>query len=185
MASKDDSLIDAVHEAYWTIRSQVCTFPESPTLPFGVSARAVMSVQVDPNLMKANQVTLDAVTEAPRTRWTSASAVHEFIRDWSRRVYRSRRWPTPERPTCAAIVAPADLARAVCKPLTAHWFLPHRPDRPRERGPPALVGDAVVGEGPGLLFVIEKLPGANTLQTISGVRDAFKRPAARPAKHHL
>jgi Cu/Ag efflux pump CusA len=41
-----------------------------------------------------------------------------------------------------------------------------------------LIGDAVSDQGPGLLLVIEKFPGANTLQVTRGVEDALE--AMRP-----
>jgi CzcA family heavy metal efflux pump len=36
-----------------------------------------------------------------------------------------------------------------------------------------LIGDAVVGDGAGLLLVVEKFPGANTLEVTKGVEDAL------------
>src|SRR5207245_11560097 len=44
--------------------------------------------------------------------------------------------------------------------------------------PQPLIGDAVLGDGPGLLLVIEKFPEANTLDTTHGVDEAIK--ALRP-----
>ena len=41
-------------------------------------------------------------------------------------------------------------------------------------GPQPLIGDAVVNDGPGLLLVVEKLQGANTLEVTKGVEDALK-----------
>ncbi|MEA2389971.1 MAG: hypothetical protein QOK31_80, partial [Solirubrobacteraceae bacterium] len=40
-------------------------------------------------------------------------------------------------------------------------------------GHPALIGDGVVNGGPGLLMVVEKFPGANTLAVTRGVDDAM------------
>jgi multidrug efflux pump subunit AcrB len=40
-------------------------------------------------------------------------------------------------------------------------------------GPPPLIGDAVVNGKTGLLLVIEKAPGANTLEVTNGVKDAL------------
>src|SRR5919112_2030183 len=41
-------------------------------------------------------------------------------------------------------------------------------------GPQPLIGDAVVGSGPGLLLVLEKSPNANTLKVTKGVDEAIK-----------
>ena len=36
-----------------------------------------------------------------------------------------------------------------------------------------LIGDALTNDGPGLLLVVEKFPGANTLEVTRGVEDAL------------
>jgi CzcA family heavy metal efflux pump len=41
-------------------------------------------------------------------------------------------------------------------------------------GPQPLIGDAVVGSGPGLLLVLEKSPDANTLKVTKGIDEALK-----------
>ena len=45
-------------------------------------------------------------------------------------------------------------------------------------GHPPLIGDAVVNDGPGLLLIVEKFPGANTLEVTRGVEEALD--ALRP-----
>ena len=40
---------------------------------------------------------------------------------------------------------------------------------------PALVGDAVVNDGPGLLLIVEKFPSANTLEVTRGVEEALEQ----------
>src|ERR1700694_2468691 len=64
MASKDDSLIALSMEAYWTITARLLHVPGVANVAIWGERPAVMSVQVDPNLMKANHVALDAVMEA-------------------------------------------------------------------------------------------------------------------------
>ena len=44
---------------------------------------------------------------------------------------------------------------------------------PVVEGHPPLVGDAVVNDGPGLLLIVEKFPGANTLEVTHGVEKAL------------
>jgi CzcA family heavy metal efflux pump len=53
-------------------------------------------------------------------------------------------------------------------------------------GPPPLIGDAVVNGKTGLLLVIEKAPGANTLDVTNGVKDALNdlRPGLGGMKIH-
>ena len=114
MASKHHSWITLSMEAYWTIRARLLHVPGVANVAIWGERPAVMSVQVDPNLMKANQVTLDAVMEATansvdlgKLLFTNSSVIGRggFIE-----VADGQRL---ERPTCALpIVAPADLARA-------------------------------------------------------------------------
>ena len=71
------------------------------------------------------------------------------------------------------IVTPDDLAQVAGR----------APQRPRASGSatsptsstghPPLFGDAVINDGPGLLLVVEKLPGANTLDVTKGVEEAL------------
>src|SRR5215469_7377512 len=44
-------------------------------------------------------------------------------------------------------------------------------------GYPPLAGDAVIGGGPGLMMVIEKFPGANTIDVTNGIDKAFAQLA--------
>src|SRR3977135_1164224 len=61
MSSKDDWLIRLSMEAFWTIRARVLQVPGVANLAIWGERPAVMSVQVDPTLMSAKHVTLDAV----------------------------------------------------------------------------------------------------------------------------
>ena len=50
-------------------------------------------------------------------------------------------------------------------------------------GYPPLIGDAVINGGPGLMIVVEKFPGANTLEVTNGIDKALAAHGARPARH--
>ena len=45
-----------------------------------------------------------------------------------------------------------------------------------------LIGDAVVNDSDGLLLVVEKFPGANTLEVTKGVEDALDKLAPGPLR---
>ena len=47
---------------------------------------------------------------------------------------------------------------------------------------PPLIGDAVIKNGNGLMLVIEKFPGANTLEVTRGVDQALAELQPRPAR---
>ena len=49
-----------------------------------------------------------------------------------------------------------------------------------------LIGDAIVnGSDDRLLLVVEKFPGADTVEVTSGVEDALERAAARSLRHEV
>jgi CzcA family heavy metal efflux pump len=174
MSSKDDSLIALSMEAFWTIRARLLHVPGVANVAIWGERPAVLSVQVDPKLMKSNHVTLDAVMEATansvdlgKLLFTSSSVIGRggFIE-----VPAGSRLGIQH---ILPIVTPADLARASVQAINGSVVQLGQIAQIKEDHP-LLVGDAVVGEGPGLLFVIEKLPGANTLETIKGVEDAIR-----------
>jgi CzcA family heavy metal efflux pump len=174
MSSKDDSLIALSMEAFWTIRARLLHVPGVANVAIWGERPAVLSVQVDPKLMKSNHVTLDAVMEATansvdlgKLLFTSSSVIGRggFIE-----VPAGQRLGIQH---ILPIVTPADLARASVQAINGSVVQLGQIAQIKEDHP-LLVGDAVVGEGPGLLFVIEKLPGANTLETIKGVEDAIR-----------
>src|SRR4030088_1892507 len=113
MSSKDDSLIALSMEAFWTIRARLLHVPGVANVAIWGERPAVLSVQVDPKLMKSNHVTLDAVMEATansvdlgKLLFTSSSVIGRggFVELASgQRIGISHVLP---------IVTPADLARA-------------------------------------------------------------------------
>src|ERR1700694_335664 len=174
MASKDDSMIALSMEAYWTIRARLLHVPGVANVSIWGERPAVLSVQIDPPLMKANHVPLDAVMEATansvdlgKLLFTSSSVIGRggFVE-----------LPSGQRfgiQHVLPVVTPSDLARANVQATDGSNVRLGQVATVKEDHP-LLVGDAVVGEGPGLLFVIDKLPGANTLETIKGVQDAVR-----------
>src|SRR5437899_10639572 len=71
------------------------------------------------------------------------------------------------------IVAPADLARATVESKNGTSVPIGDVAEVKEDHQP-LIGDAVIGDSPGLLLVLEKLPWGNTLQITKGVEEAIK-----------
>src|SRR6202022_4130041 len=128
----------------------------------------MMTVQVDPRLMQAHDVTLGAVMQATSDsadsgllKYSNASVIGTggSIQTGSQQLGIRHILP---------ILAPAD---------PAHVTLQSKDGAPVPMGqvadgkedPQPLVGDAVIGGVPGLLLVLEKLPWGNTLQITQGV----------------
>jgi CzcA family heavy metal efflux pump len=173
MTSRDHSLIEMSMMAYWTIRARLLRVPGIANVAIWNERLQMMTVQVDPRLMQAHGLTLDSVMQATSDsvdsgllKYTNASVIGTggAIQTGSQQLGIRRVLP---------ILAAADFARATALsregtpvPLgqVANVVEDHQP----------LVGDAVVGGGPGLLLVLEKYPWGNTLQITQGVQDAIK-----------
>ena len=142
---------------------------------------------VDPASCAPQKVSLDKVMEVTSRRARRRpAAVLRRRGDRHRRVRRDAE-PAAQRPHTSADREPDDLAagrrraprrRASC--ASATW-------RRSCEGRQPLIGDAVVNGGPGLMLVVEKLQGANTLERHQGRRGGARRtcgPACRRDDRH-
>jgi CzcA family heavy metal efflux pump len=173
MTSKDHSVIEMSMMAYWTIRARLLRVAGIANVAIWNERLQTMSVQVDPRLMLAHNLTLDSVMQATSDsvdsgllKYSNASIIGTggAIQTGSQQMNIRRILP---------ILAPADLARATAlnkdgTPVPLGQVADVREDHP------PLVGDAVIDGGPGLLLVLEKYPWANTLQITRGVQDVVR-----------
>jgi CzcA family heavy metal efflux pump len=173
MTSKDHSLIEMSMMAYWTVRARLLRVPGVANVAIWGERLQMMTVQVDPTKLQQRDVTLDTVMEA-----TSDSVDHGLLRFSNGSVIGtggSIETSGGQRvgiQHVLPIVAPADLAKVSM--ASKHGDLVRIgevADVKYDHQP--LIGDAVIGSGPGLLLVIEKLPWGNTLDITQGVRDAL------------
>ena len=131
------------------------------------SIRQRDQVLVDPDRLKAHDVTLNMVEQAVR----KATAVGSggFVDT-----------PTQRLPIrhAAAIKEPADLAETV---VAYRGGSPLRIGDVAEVkiGSPPPIGDAIINDGPGIMLIVEKQPWANTLQVTQNVEAAME--ALKPA----
>jgi CzcA family heavy metal efflux pump len=173
MTSKTHSLIAMSMMAYWTIRARLLRVDGVANVAIWGERLQMMTVQVDPKAMQAHGVTLNAVMEATSDsvdsgllKFSSASVIGTggaVERDGKRLGIRS----------VLPIVTPADLGRVSVESTDG---TPVRMDEVadvKEDHQP-LIGDAVIGDGPGLLLVIEKLPWGSTLTITKGVEDVIR-----------
>jgi CzcA family heavy metal efflux pump len=173
MTSRDHSIIEMSMMAYWTIRARLLRVPGIANVAIWNERLQTMSVQVDPKLLQAHNLTLDSVMQATSDsvdsgllKYSNASVIGTggAIQTGSQQMSIRRILP---------IVAPADLARATALSKDGTPVPLGQVADVKEDHPP-LVGDAVVGGGPGLLLVLEKYPWGNTLQITKGVQDTVK-----------
>src|SRR5213593_140007 len=173
MSSKDHSLIAMSMMAYWTIRARLLRVPGVANVAIWGERLQNLTVQVDPKRMQSHEVTLGAVMEA-----TSDSVDHGLLKFTTASVIGTGGAIDTGTQLVGIqhvlpIVAPADLARATVESKNGTSVPIGDVAEVKEDHQP-LIGDAVIGDSPGLLLVLEKLPWGNTLQITKGVEEAIK-----------
>lgn len=172
LSSDELSLIDMSLLARWNVRPRLMGVPGVANVSVWGQRERQLQVLVDPQRLRANGVSLQQIIE------TTANA--QFVSNLS---FVEASTPGTggiiETPTqrlgiqhAVPFASPADLARVVVQDTTgAPLRLGQVADVVEDHQP--LIGDAVFSDGPGLLLVIEKLPGANSLEVTRGVEAAL------------
>jgi CzcA family heavy metal efflux pump len=174
LSSKSRSLIEMSTISYWKIRARLLRVPGVANVPIWGERLEMLQVQVQPERMKAHNVSLEQVMETTADaldvgllKFSSGSVVGTggFIDTPNQRIGVRSTLP---------VSTPAQLAqvpleqRAQGEPLrlgdVARVVVDHQ----------ALAGDAVINDGPGLMLIVEKLPWANTLDVTRGVEQALE-----------
>ena len=158
--------------ARWTIRPKILGVPGVANVSIWGQRERQLQVQVDPDRLRANHLTLDEVIETSgNALWASPLTFLEastpgtggFIDTAQQRLGIQHLQPITTAADLAEI--PIDTASGATLQLgdVADVVEDHQP----------LIGDAVFTDGdPGLLLVIEKFPGANTVDVTRGIEDA-------------
>ena len=168
--------------AQWTIRPKLMQVPGVANAAiWGVRTPEIM-VEGDPAKMKAHGVPLghlmtaaaDAI-DTVEIKFTSGAAVGSlgYVQSPAQRMYVRNIQPitTPRQMAGVPIAKRGASVLRVGQVAHVTW------------GSPPLAGDAVINGGPGLMIVVEKFPGANTLQVSSGVAAGARPARTRPARH--
>jgi CzcA family heavy metal efflux pump len=147
--------------AKWTIRPRLMSIPGVANVAIWGQRDKQFQVLADPDRLRANGVTLDALTKAV----TDASAVGAggFIDGPNQRI--AVRYRSP-------INVPEDLEKM---PVMIRNGAPITVGDVAEVkiGYPAPIGDAVINDGAGLLLIVEKQPIGNTLEVTHNVEKAL------------
>lgn len=166
LSSETLSQMDLTELARWTIRPRLMAVPGVANVAIWGQRDRQFQVLVEPERLRANGVTIDAVTKAARDAATVGGG--GFVDTPNQRL--AVRHLSP-------IVEADDLARTIVA-----W----RNEAPLRLGDvadvkigyPAPIGDAVINDGPGLLLIVEKQPWGNTLDVTHQVEAALE--ALRP-----
>ena len=161
--------------ARWTIRPRLMGVPGVANVAIWGQRERQLQVQVDPERLREHGVTLDQVIEttgnalgvSPLTFLeASTPGTGGFIDTPNQRLGIRHVLPIATPDDLAQVAVDDSEDRRTRRSAWATW-----PTVVEDHQP--LIGDAVFGEGPGLLLVVEKFPGANTLEVTREVDEAL------------
>ncbi len=169
MASENQSLIDMSVLARWTIRPRLMGIPGVANVAIWGQRERQLQVLVDPKRLAEHKVSLlDIIKTTGNSLWysplsfleSSVAGTGGFIETPNQRIGVRHVFP---------ITTASDLAKVPVEGGSmrlddvATVVEDHQP----------LIGDAINGHGPGLLLVVEKQPGVNTLEVSDDILEAL------------
>src|ERR1700733_1158932 len=183
LSSKTVSLMDMSMMAQWQLRPRLMDVPGVANVAIWGEKPKQLMVEANPALLAKNHVAMDDLMTA------ASNAV-----DAGELGY-----------TTGAAVGSLGLVQAPNQQVDVHNIQPITPPQQLAQVPlsvknnkllnlgdvsdvtwgyPPLIGDAVINGGPGLMLVVEKLPGANTLDVTNGIDKALSAMApSMPGVH--
>ena len=173
LSSKSLGLMDLSLTTYWKIRARLLRVPGVANVAIWGERLKDMDVEARPDRLRAHNVSLDHLMEvtsqaldAGLLQFSPGAVIGTggFLETPNQRI--SARSVSPIR-------SPRDLAQ-VAVARRGHRELRIGDVAKVVYAPQPLIGDAVVNGGPGLLLVVEKLQGENTLEVTRGVENALK-----------
>jgi CzcA family heavy metal efflux pump len=173
ITSKDMSVMDLSMMAYWTIQQRLLSVPGVASIAIWGEQIKALQVEVDPERLAQLDVTLDEVQESVSDaldvgllRYAEGAHIGTggFVETPNQRmplrfIFGAR---TPE--TLAQTPIQTRQGRQLFLRDVANLVY----------APPAMVGDAVINDGPGLMLIVNKFPWGNTLEVTRGVEAALE-----------
>ena len=173
MSSDEVSMVDMSTIAYWKIRARLLRVPGVAQVAIWGERLPQRHVQVDPAKLRSSDVSLQQVMDstadaldAGLLRYSDGAMIGTggFVSSGDSRLNVQLVQP---------IVAPEQLA---------HVPVVERNGKTLRLGdmgkvlvdPGPLIGDAVINDGPGLMLVVQKFRGANTMEVTRGVEQAME-----------
>jgi CzcA family heavy metal efflux pump len=173
LSSDSLSLIEMSTIAYWKIRARLLRVPGVANTPIWGERLQQMHVQVDPQKLQENGVSLLRVMDdtanaldAGLLQFSEGSVIGTggFVDTPNQRLNIRHVMP---------IATPKDLEEVAIEKQNGRQLLLSDVATLVEDHQP-LAGDAVINDGPGLMLIVEKLPWANTLEVTRGVEQALE-----------
>jgi CzcA family heavy metal efflux pump len=174
LSSDNLSLLEMGVLARWNIKPRLMGVPGVANVAIWGHRDRQLQVLVDPEQLAANDVTLDQIIETTgEALWVSPLSYLEssspgtagWIDTPNQRLTIRHELPISSAEDLAQVTIVGNEGLLLGDVATV--VEDHQP----------LIGDAVLNDGPGLLLVIEKFPGANTLEVTRGVEEALEAMA--------
>jgi CzcA family heavy metal efflux pump len=166
------NLIEMSSIAYWKIRQRLLRVPGVAQVNIFGERLQQRHVQVDPAKLAANGVALEQVMQ------TSADAVDAGVLQFTESFapgtggFVERDGQRLNIENVQPIVGPEDLAKVPVAERNGKVLRLSDVARVREDTMP-LWGDAVINDGPGLMLIVQKFRGANTMEVTRGIDQAM------------
>ena len=169
LSSEQQSLIEMSVLARWTIRPRLMGVPGVANVSIWGQRERQLQVLVDPDRLREHQVSLiQVIKTAGNALWysplsfleSSVAGTGGFIETPNQRL--GIRHVLPIRTAADLAKVPVEDS-GVRLDQVATVVEDHQP----------LIGDAMNGRGPGLMLVVEKLPGVNTLEVTDAILSAL------------
>jgi CzcA family heavy metal efflux pump len=161
------SQMDMTVLARWTVRPRLMAIAGVANVAIWGEKNPQLQVVVDPDRLRANNITLDQVLQTVRD--STVPGAGGFVDTANQRLAIRQIPPvyTPEELGDVVITYRNGLPLQIHDVATV--VIDHAPP----------IGDAIINSQPGLLLIVEKQPWANTLDVTRGVESAMKelRPA--------
>ncbi|MDQ1507806.1 MAG: hypothetical protein QOD57_5533 [Actinomycetota bacterium] len=174
ITSKTLNLMQQSMMSYWTIRSRILRVPGVANVPIFGERLQLMQVQLDPERLAANDVSIDKAMEATAgaldsnlLKFSSGASVvgtGGFVESPNQRLTVRHVLP---------ITTADDMKEVVVEEREGKTPLRLADVADVKEAEQPLIGDAVINSGPGLMLIVEKLPWANTLDVTKGVEKAL------------
>jgi Cu/Ag efflux pump CusA len=172
LGAKDISLIDLSILARWKIKPRLLGLPGVANVAIWGQRDRQLQVQVDPARLRRFGISLNQIIDTTgNALWVSPLTFVEastpgtggFIDTSTQRLAIQHVLPITTATDLASVSIEDTQGKTLRLGQVAKVVEDHQP----------LIGDAVLGGGPGLMLVIEKFPEANTLAVTRAVEDAL------------
>jgi CzcA family heavy metal efflux pump len=172
LTSEEISPIERSVIARWTVRPRLMGVPGVANVAIWGMRDQQLQVQVDPERLRDQNVTLSQVIEtAGNAQVVSPLSFLEGSTPGTGGFIETPQQRLQVRNVLDKIADPKELGKVPVEDTGGRLRLTDVADVKVDHQP--LIGDAVVGDGDGLLLVVEKFPDASTLEVTKGVEDAL------------